>query len=92
MIQRALSTLDEIVLWDEKLALRRSAVLAITIWITIKSFFWAAEFAYFVARNTGGPLSNDAALAAGGIILAVLGPISFLQKAVFDAYITSKQA
>lgn len=72
---------------ETALGLRRTIVLGVTLWITIKSYFWAAEFAY-AAIKTG--LNNETALATGAIILAVTGPISILQKAVFDSYISSK--
>ena len=81
------SFVESFVKIESALGLRRSAVLAITLWITVKSYFWAAEFAY-AAIKTG--FNNETALATGAIILAVTGPISYLQKVVFDSYIGSK--
>ena len=79
--------LETIVRWERGLGIRRTAVLGVTLWITVKSYFWAADFAY-AAIKTG--FSNETALATGAIILAVTGPISYLQKVVFDSYIGSK--
>ena len=74
--------LNLFVQWEQKLALRRSAVLFITLWMTWRSFTWAAMFAQGVKDGDG--------IAAAALIAAVTVPITFLQKAVFEAYITSK--
>lgn len=79
-------SLDAFVEWERKLAIRRSAVLFMTLWMTWRSFTWAAQYASMVSLAAG----NDAALAAAAMIAAVTAPISVLQAAVFKAYIGSK--
>lgn len=79
-------SLQAFVDWENKLALRRSAVLFITLWMTWRSFAWAAQYASQVALSG----SNEGAVAAAAMIAAVTAPIAYLQKAVFSAYIESK--
>lgn len=79
-------SLQAFVDWENKLALRRSAVLFITLWMTWRSFAWAAQYASQVALSG----SNEGAVAAAAMIAAVTAPIAYLQKAVFAAYIESK--
>lgn len=74
--------IDAFIAWEEKLALRRTAVLFITLWMTWRSFTWAAEYASRVAAADG--------LAAAAMIAAVTAPIAYLQKVVFEAYIKAK--
>lgn len=76
-------SLDRIIQVENKLALRRSAVLFITLWMTWRAFEWAAVF----AQATGKP-----GLEAAAIIGAVTAPITYLQAAVFRSYIDSKGA
>ena len=73
---------------EDKLAIRRTAVLAITIWMTWRSYAWAIEFAREVLSR--GSLTNEAALGAAALIAAVTAPIGLLQSAVFKSYIESK--
>lgn len=79
-------SLEAFVRWEQKLALRRSAVLFTTLWMTWRSFTWAAEYASALIAVGG----NDAWVAAAAMIAAVTAPISVLQAAVFKAYIESK--
>lgn len=79
-------TLEAFVRWEQKLALRRSAVLFTTLWMTWRAFTWAAEYASALIAVGG----NDAWVAAAAMIAAVTAPISVLQAAVFKAYIDSK--
>lgn len=72
--------------WEQKLAIRRSIVLFVTLWMTWRSFTWAAQYATQVALSGSG---SDA-VAAAAMIAAVTAPIVYLQKAVFAAYIDSK--
>jgi len=76
-----MNTLDTIIDYERRLAIRRSIVLFATLWMTYRAFGWAAEYA-----------SNLPSVDAGAalIIAAVTGPISILQKYVFDAYIAAK--
>ena len=67
--------------WEEKLAVRRTIVLFVTLWMTYKCFDWAAQFALTTAKGA------EAAL----IIGAVTAPITYLQKVVFDAYLAAKK-
>ena len=36
---------DDFVTWEKKLALRRTAVLFVTLWMTYRAFDWATEYA-----------------------------------------------
>ena len=74
-------TIDEFAHLENKLALRRSAVLFITLWMTWRAFAWAALF----AQATDMP-----GLDAAAIIGAVTAPITYLQAAAFKSYIDSK--
>lgn len=81
-------SLQAFVDWEHKLALRRTAVLFITLWMTWRAFDWAARYATQVALSgTAGD-----AVAAAAMIAAVTAPITYLQKEVFAAYIGSKGA
>jgi hypothetical protein len=75
-------TFSKLLLWEDKLGLRRSIVLFVTLWMTWKAFAWAGEYAYAVSSTSG--------LEIAAIIAAVTAPISYLQIAVFKAYIESK--
>lgn len=79
-------SLQAFVEWEQKLAVRRSAVLFITLWMTWRAFDWATKYATQVALSgTAGD-----AVAAAAMIAAVTAPITYLQKSVFAAYIDSK--
>lgn len=77
--------IDTVVLWEEKLAVRRTAVLFMTLWMTWRAFTWAAAYASAMSAT------NETMLAAAAMIAAVTAPITYLQAAVFKAYIESKQ-
>jgi hypothetical protein len=77
-------SLEVITAWEEKLAIRRSAVLFITLWMTWRAFDWSARYVESVGAD------NDAMLAAAAMVAAVTAPITYLQAAVFKAYIESK--
>jgi len=79
--------IDTIVLWEEKLAIRRSTVLFMTLWMTWRAFTWAASYASTVSAAGA---TTESALGAAAMIAAVTAPIAYLQKAVFSAYIDSK--
>ena len=74
--------LNAIMAWERKLALRRSVVLFMTLWMTWRAFEWAAQYAALIIGKSG--------LEAAAVIGAVTAPIAYLQKAVFAAYIKSK--
>jgi hypothetical protein len=78
-----MSSLDFLLQVEKKLAIRRSVVLFITLWMTYKAFDWATLYASAVIGKGG--------LEAAAIIAAVTAPITYLQKVVFDAYISSKE-
>lgn len=82
-----MTLLDRVIEWEERLAVRRSAVLFVTLWMTWRSFAWATVYAESVLR--GSP-NNEGALGAAALIAAVTAPIGMLQTAVFKAYIESK--
>lgn len=71
---------------DDRLAIRRSVVLFVTLWMTWRAFDWAGQFAYVAMVKADGNLM----LAAAGLVAAVTAPIAYLQKVVFDAYIAAK--
>ena len=75
--------LNTLLSWERKLAVRRSAVLFVTLWMTYRAFDWAAQYALTTSETSG--------LEAAAIIAAVTAPISYLQKSVFEAYISSKE-
>lgn len=79
-----MNLLETIVEWEERLAIRRSVVLFVTLWMTWRAFTWAAEYASRVA------LTETNAIAAAAMIAAVTAPIAVLQGYVFKAYIDSK--
>jgi len=70
--------------WEEKIGLRRSAVLGVTVWMSWRAFDWAASFA-----STNG-VDGTESIAIAAIIAAVTAPITYLQAAVFKAYLDSK--
>lgn len=76
---------DRIVRWEEKLALRRSAVLFVTLWMTWRGAAWAMQYASGVSLANG-----ESALGAAALIGAVTAPITVLQGYVFKSYIDSK--
>lgn len=81
MVERrqALATIE---MWERKLAIRRSVVLFTTLWMTYRAFDWAAHYAISGMETNG--------LEAAAIIAAVTAPITYLQKEVFKAYISSR--
>lgn len=74
-------TFDKFIWIENKLGLRRSVVLFATLWMTYSAFAWAATYASGLAAVDSG---------AAFIIAAVTAPITYLQKVVFDAYISAK--
>lgn len=79
-------SLQAFVEWEQKLAIRRSAVLFTTLWMTWRAFTWAAEYASALIAIG----STDAWVASAAMIAAVTAPVSVLQAAVFKAYIDAK--
>lgn len=77
-------TLDAFVVWERKLALRRSVVLFVTLWMTWRAFEWATVYA---AATLDSDLNG---LKAATTIAAVTFPVTYLQKVVLEAYIKSK--
>lgn len=71
---------------EERLGIRRTLVLFVTLWMSYKSYDWAAQYAYVVMVKA----DNNLMLAAAALVAAVTAPITYLQKVVFEAYITSK--
>ena len=72
--------------WEQRLGIRRSVVLFVTLWMTWEAFAWAKQYASALIAVGG----NDAWVAAAAMIAAVTAPITALQVAVFKAYIDSK--
>lgn len=77
--------IERFVALETALGLRRSAVLFVTLWMTWRSFQWATEYAYALIKA-----DNNTLMAAAAMIVAVTAPITYLQKVVFEAYISSK--
>lgn len=77
--------IETVAKWEEKLAIRRTSVLFITLWMTWRAFDWAGEYVASVGAD------KDAMLAAAAMVAAVTAPITYLQAAVFKSYIESKQ-
>lgn len=75
-------TVETILLWEKKLALRRSIVLFVTLWMTYRAFDWAAHYALSGMETNG--------LEAAAIIAAVTAPITALQGWIFKTYSDSK--
>jgi hypothetical protein len=80
-------SLDDFVEWEQKLAIRRTAVLFVTLWMSWRSFTWAAVY---VQGLTYADI-KDGGVGIAAMLAAVTAPIAYLQKAVFSAYIESKQ-
>jgi len=74
--------LDRAAQVEHKLAIRRSVVLFVTLWMSYRAFDWAAAYATGLTTVDAG---------AALIIAAVTAPITYLQKVVFDAYISAKR-
>jgi hypothetical protein len=70
--------------WEEKIGLRRTSVLGVTVWMSWRAFDWAAQFA-----STNG-VDGTESVAIAAIIAAVTAPITYLQAAVFKSYLDSK--
>lgn len=71
---------------EARLGVRRTVVLMATLWMTWKSYEWAAQFAYVAMVKA----DTQTMLAAGGLIAAVTAPISYLLKAVLEIYAGAK--
>lgn len=79
-----MSALTTILEWERRLAIRRSTVLFVTLWMTWRAFEWAAHYAISTSLTSG--------LEAAAIIAAVTAPVTYLQTAVFKAYIEAKDS
>lgn len=76
-----MSAFSAFIAWEQKLAVRRSTVLFVTLWMTYKAFAWAAVYASSLPTVDAG---------AALLIAAVTAPVTYLQKVVFEAYIAAK--
>jgi hypothetical protein len=74
-------SLDEFMRAEQALGLRRTAVLALSIWLAYDSYQWAAQFATWTDR-TG--------IEVAAIIGAVTTPVSWIVIAVFKTYTEGK--
>lgn len=75
---------DDFVTWEKKLAIRRTAVLFVTLWMTWEAFAWAKVYAEATITI------DMQGIKAAATIAAVTFPITYLQKVVLEAYIKSK--
>lgn len=66
---------------EQKLALRRTLVLFLSIWLTYDAYQWAAQFAVYTER---------AGVEVAAIIAAVTAPVSWITVAVFKTYTEGK--
>lgn len=73
---------------EKALAIRRTIVLAMTVYLTLHSYFWAANFAMLAMQKTA--LNEIGAAAIGVIIVSVLAPVTWLQKIVIGHYMFGK--
>jgi hypothetical protein len=64
--------------WIDERAIIRRVVLFVTLWMTWRSFTWAAEFANSMPDKSGMDMA--------AIIAAVTAPITYLQASVFNTY------
>ena len=76
--------MEDFIVWERKLAVRRSIVLFTTLWMTWRAFEWATVYA---AATLQFDLNG---MKAATTIAAVTFPITYLQKVVLEAYIKSK--
>jgi hypothetical protein len=79
--------LDTFVEWEQKLAIRRTAVLFVTLWMSWRSFTWAAVYVQSLTYTD----IKDGGVGIAAMLAAVTAPVAYLQKAVFSSYIESKQ-
>lgn len=70
--------------WEERIGVRRTTVVGVTVWMSWRAFEWAAQFA------TVNGVDGTDSVAIAAIIAAVTAPITYLQVAVFKAYLDSK--
>lgn len=75
---------ETFVVWERKLALRRTVVLFTTLWLTWRSFEWATLYAASIAST------DEQGIKAAATIFAVTAPVTYLQKVVFEQYIKAK--
>lgn len=76
--------IETFITWERKLALRRTIVLFITLWMTWRAFDWATVYAAATVYT------DEQGIKAAATILAVTAPITYLQKVVFEQYIKAK--
>jgi hypothetical protein len=76
-----LKTISE---WEDKLGIRRTAVLAASMWMTWKTTLFTYEFATLVLAHKGDMVGGAAMAAAIG------APVAALTGYVFKVYIESK--
>jgi hypothetical protein len=74
-------TIDRFLQIEQALGVRRTLVLALSIWLTYDSYQWAAQFATYTER-TG--------IEVAAIVGAVTAPVSWIVIAVFKAYTDGK--
>jgi hypothetical protein len=66
--------------WIDTRSIVRRIVLFVTLWMTWRSFTWAADYANHLSLTPG------IGLEAAAIIAAVTAPIAALQASVFKIY------
>ena len=69
--------------WEDAIGIRRTAVLLATVWMTWRAFEWAGAYAATHSVDANG-------LGIAAVIAAVTAPITYLQVAVFKAYLDAK--
>jgi len=74
---------------EKALALRRTIVLGMTVYLTVHSYYWSTTFALQAMKST--PLNEIGAASIGAIIFAVLAPVTWLQKVVLGEYMFGKR-
>jgi len=76
--------MGDFIVWERKLAVGRTIVLFVTLWMTWRAYEWATVYA-------AATLTIDLnGIKAATTIAAVTFPITYLQKVVLEEYIKSK--
>lgn len=70
---------------EQKLGIRRTTVLGVTLWMTWRVTAWGMTFADHVIAVKGDGLGSAA------LVGAVTAPVAYMLKAVFDGYNQAKK-
>ena len=82
MTEERRSLLRSVAAWERQLAIRRTTVLGVTLWMAFRAMEWAGNYAMTTHETNG--------IEAAAVIAAVTAPVTYMLKAVFDTYTASK--